>query len=298
MKQWSMADKFKDFDPDSKIEYIIGDVRDQQRLHRVVDGVDYLVHAAATKIVPTAEYNPFECIKTNINGAMNVIEASIEQKVKKIVSLSTDKACNPVNLYGATKLASDKLFLAANLHTLNTETCFSVVRYGNVMGSRGSVIPFFQDKSNSGVLPITDKRMTRFMISIDQAVKLVWHAFEDAVGGEIYVHKIPSIKVTDIAKSINPNAKHEIIGIRPGEKSHEKMVSEEDAASTYEYEWYYKILPTINNWNLDPVRIKQGQKVDPDFIYSSCSNKEWMTIEQLSDFLESNSYRELQDLNL
>tara|TARA_B100000809_G_C15108522_1_gene519667 strand:+ start:73 stop:1089 length:1017 start_codon:yes stop_codon:yes gene_type:complete len=298
MKQWSMAEKFKEFDPDSKIEYIIGDVRDQQRLHRVVDGVDYLVHAAATKIVPTAEYNPFECIKTNINGAMNVIEASIEQKVKKIVSLSTDKACNPVNLYGATKLASDKLFLAANLHTLNTETCFSVVRYGNVMGSRGSVIPFFQDKSNSGVLPITDKRMTRFMISIDQAVKLVWHAFEDAVGGEIYVHKIPSIKVTDIAKSINPNAKHEIIGIRPGEKIHEKMVSEEDAASTYEYEWYYKILPTINNWNLDPVRIKQGQKVDPDFIYSSCSNKEWMTIEQLSDFLESNSYRELQDLNL
>ena len=298
MKQWSMAEKFKEFDPDSKIEYIIGDVRDQQRLHRVVDGVDYLVHAAATKIVPTAEYNPFECIKTNINGAMNVIEASIEQKVKKIVSLSTDKACNPVNLYGATKLASDKLFLAANLHTLNTETCFSVVRYGNVMGSRGSVIPFFQDKSNSGVLPITDKRMTRFMISIDQAVKLVWHAFEDAVGGEIYVHKIPSIKVTDIAKSINPNAKHEIIGIRPGEKIHEVMVSEEDAASTYEYEWYYKILPTINNWNLDPVRIKQGQKVDPDFIYSSCSNKEWMTIEQLSDFLESNSYRELQDLNL
>jgi len=298
MKQWSMAEKFKELDPDSKIEYIIGDVRDQHRLHRVVDGVDYLVHAAATKIVPTAEYNPFECIKTNINGAMNVIEASIEQKVKKIVSLSTDKACNPVNLYGATKLASDKLFLAANLHTLNTETCFSVVRYGNVMGSRGSVIPFFQDKSNSGVLPITDKRMTRFMISIDQAVKLVWHAFEDAVGGEIYVHKIPSIKVTDIAKSINPNAKHEIIGIRPGEKIHEKMVSEEDAASTYEYEWYYKILPTINNWNLDPVRIKQGQKVDPDFIYSSCSNKEWMTIEQLSDFLESNSYRELQDLNL
>jgi len=297
MKQWNMAESFQQFDRDRKIEYVIGDVRDKERLHRVMVDVDFIVHAAATKIVPTAEYNPFECIKTNINGAMNLIEVAIDQKVKKIVALSTDKACNPVNLYGATKLASDKLFIAANLHTLNTDTCFSIVRYGNVMGSRGSVIPFFQEKSNSGVLPITDVRMTRFMISIDQAVKLVWHAFDDAIGGEIYVHKIPSMKVTDVAKTINPNAEHEIIGIRPGEKIHEVMVSEEDSASTYEYEWYYKILPTINNWNLDPVRIKQGEKVDPDFVYSSGSNKEWMTTEQLNDFLESNSYRELQILN-
>ncbi|MBT6440059.1 MAG: UDP-N-acetylglucosamine 4,6-dehydratase (inverting) [Flavobacteriales bacterium] len=297
MKQWNMAESFQQFDRDRKIEYVIGDVRDKERLHRVMVDVDFIVHAAATKIVPTAEYNPFECIKTNINGAMNLIEVAIDQKVKKIVALSTDKACNPVNLYGATKLASDKLFIAANLHTLNTDTCFSIVRYGNVMGSRGSVIPFFQEKSNSGVLPITDVRMTRFMISIDQAVKLVWHAFDDAIGGEIYVHKIPSMKVTDVAKTINPNAEHEIIGIRPGEKIHEVMVSEEDSASTYEYEWYYKILPTINNWNLDPVRIKQGEKVYPDFVYSSGSNKEWMTTEQLNDFLESNSYRELQILN-
>ena len=166
MKQWNMAEKFQEFDPEGKVEYVIGDVRDKERLHRVVDGLDYIVHAAATKIVPTAEYNPFECIKTNINGAMNVIDVAINQKIKKIVALSTDKACNPINLYGATKLASDKLFVAANLHTLNAETTFSVVRYGNVMGSRGSVIPFFQDRANTGTLPITDESMTRFMITI------------------------------------------------------------------------------------------------------------------------------------
>jgi UDP-N-acetylglucosamine 4,6-dehydratase/5-epimerase len=298
MKQWNMAEKFEQIDFDGRIEYVIGDVRDKERLHRVVDGVDYIVHAAATKIVPTAEYNPFECIKTNINGAMNVIDVAINQKIKKIVALSTDKACNPINLYGATKLASDKLFIAANLHTLNSDTCFSVVRYGNVMGSRGSVIPFFQSKSDSGVLPITDKEMTRFMITLEQGVKLVWHALDDALGGEIYVHKIPSMKVTDVAIAINPKARHEIIGIRPGEKIHEVMISEEDSMSTYKYEWYYKILPTINKWHLDNNRIKDGMLVENGFVYSSGNNNEWMTIEQLRSFLDSNEYIELQKLNI
>ena len=266
MKQWDMAEKFQKLDPQGKINYVIGDVRDKERLHRVMSGVDFIVHAAATKIVPTAEYNPFECIKTNVNGAMNVIEVALEQKVKKIVALSTDKACNPINLYGATKLASDKLFIAANLHTLKSETCFSVVRYGNVMGSRGSVIPFFQDCEKTGKLPITDERMTRFMIDIEQGVNLVWHAFKDASGGEIYVHKIPSMKVIDIARAINPNVPQEIIGIRPGEKVHEVMISEEDAMSTYEYDWYYKILPTLNQWHLEPERIKDGRKVEKGFM--------------------------------
>jgi FlaA1/EpsC-like NDP-sugar epimerase len=229
---------------------------------------------------------------------MNVIEVAIEQKVKKIVALSTDKACNPVNLYGATKLASDKLFVAANLHTLNLDTCFSIVRYGNVMGSRGSVIPFFQDKAKTGVLPITNERMTRFMITIEQGVKLVWHAFEDALGGEIYVYKIPSMKVTDIARAINPDASFENIGIRPGEKIHEVMISQEDAMSSYEYDWYYKILPTINKWHHDPERIKGGKKLEDDFIYSSGSNKEWMTIGQLQDFMGSDEYCELQEMNI
>jgi len=298
MKQWSMAEKFQQYNYQNKIDYVIGDVRDKERLHRVADGVDFIVHAAATKIVPTAEYNPFECIKTNINGAMNIIEVAIEQKVKKIVALSTDKACNPINLYGATKLASDKLFVAANLHTQNSDTCFSVVRYGNVLGSRGSVIPFFQERANTKVLPITDKRMTRFMISIKEGVNLVWHAFEDAVGGEIYVHKIPSMKVTDIASAINPEACHEIIGIRPGEKIHEVMISEDDAMSTYEYDWYYKILPMLNQWHLDPKRIKDGGLVDKGFVYSSGENPEWMSINQLSDILISPEYLELQDLNI
>lgn len=298
MKQWNMAEKYQQFDLEGKIEYVIGDVRDKERLHRVIDGVDFIVHAAATKIVPTAEYNPFECIKTNVNGAMNVIEVAIEQKVEKIVALSTDKACNPINLYGATKLASDKLFVAANLHTLNSDTCFSIVRYGNVMGSRGSVIPFFQDKAETGVLPITDERMTRFMITIEQGVRLVWHAFEDALGGEIYVCKIPSMKVTDIARAINPEARHEIIGIRPGEKIHEVMISEEDAMSSCEYDWYYKILPTLKNWHLDPERIMGGEKVESGFIYSSDSNREWMKIEQLQEFLESPQYREIREQNI
>ena len=287
MKQWDMAQKFKD---DSRVRFFIGDVRDKDRLHRALNNVDFVVHAAATKIVPTAEYNPFECIKTNVNGAMNLIDACIDQKVKKVVALSTDKASSPINLYGATKLASDKLFVASNSsYASGHKTSFSVVRYGNVMGSRGSIIPFFISIKNQSELPITDVRMTRFMISLDQGVKLVWQAFDDMIGGEIYVKKIPSIKVTDIAKVIAPKAKHKIIGIRPGEKLHEQMISGDDSYSTYEYTNYYKILPQINDWDNDIKRIKNGLKVSPGFSYCSDNNKEWMTKDQLKKWIDSNT---------
>ncbi len=255
MKQWDMAEKYND---DPRVKFIIGDVRDRHRLSRSLDGIDFVVHAAATKIVPTAEYNPFECVKTNINGAMNLIDSCIDKKIKKVVALSTDKASNPINLYGATKLASDKLFVAGSSHLGFDKTQFSVVRYGNVMGSRGSVIPFFLTKKNSGILPITDRRMTRFMISLEDGVKLVWHAFKDMLGGEIYVKKIPSMKIIDIAKAIAPEAKLKTIGIRPGEKLHEQMIGLEDAPHTYEYKEYFKILPAINNWSKDTNRIKDG----------------------------------------
>ncbi|WP_440633360.1 UDP-N-acetylglucosamine 4,6-dehydratase (inverting) [Candidatus Pelagibacter sp. HIMB1485] len=286
MKQWEMAKKFND---DPRIRFFIGDVRDKERLHRALHSVDYVVHAAATKIVPTAEYNPFECIKTNINGAMNLIDACIDQNVKKVVALSTDKASSPINLYGATKFASDKLFVASNSsYASGHETKFSVVRYGNVMGSRGSVIPFFLSLKNQEVLPITDNRMTRFMISLEQGVELVWHAFKDMLGGEIYVKKIPSMKVTDIAKVIAPKAKHKIIGIRPGEKLHEQMISIEDSYSTYEYLNYYKILPQINDWGKDKLRIKNGKKVPEGFVYSSENNSEWVTKDELKKWLSLN----------
>jgi UDP-N-acetylglucosamine 4,6-dehydratase (inverting) len=285
MKQWEMA---KLFESDDRIRFFIGDVRDKDRLYRALDGVDFVVHAAATKIVPTAEYNPFECVKTNINGAMNVIDASIDKGISKVVALSTDKASSPINLYGATKLASDKLFVAGNSYSGAHPTKFSVVRYGNVMGSRGSVIPFFNEKKVSGTLPITDERMTRFMISLEQGVELVWHAFEDMVGGEVYVKKIPSMKVTDLASAVAPDAKQEIIGIRPGEKLHEQMIGEEDAPSTFEYQDHYKILPVLHNWDHDPSRIKDGKKVQPGFEYNSNNNSEWMTKEQLKSWLEKN----------
>ena len=286
MKQWEMAKLFKG---DERVRFFIGDVRDKDRLHRALHNIDYVVHAAATKIVPTAEYNPFECIKTNINGAMNLIDACIDQKVKKIVALSTDKASSPINLYGATKLASDKLFIASNTsYAGGHETCFSVVRYGNVMGSRGSVIPFFMSLKDQEKLPITDERMTRFMISLNQGVELVWHAFKNMLGGEIYVKKIPSIKVTDIAKVIAPQAKHKIIGIRPGEKLHEQMIGSEDSHSTYEYSNYYKILPQINDWGKDRLRIKGGKKVSEGFVYSSENNSEWMTKSDLKKWINKN----------
>ena len=285
MKQWEMAKLYAD---DNRVRFFIGDVRDRERLYRALTGVDYVVHAAATKIVPTAEYNPFECVKTNINGAMNVIDACIDCKVKGVVALSTDKASSPINLYGATKLASDKLFVAGNAYSGEHGTQFSVVRYGNVMGSRGSVIPFFDQVKTSGTLPITDSRMTRFMISLEEGVELVWHAFDDMIGGEIYVKKIPSMKVTEIASTIAPDAVQKIIGIRPGEKLHEQMIGEEDAPSTYEYEDHYKILPVINGWGDDPLRIKDGKSVSSGFTYNSATNEEWMTREKLQVWLEAN----------
>jgi len=285
MKQWEMAKKFHG---DLRVRFFIGDVRDRERLYRALDGVDYVVHAAATKIVPTAEYNPFECVKTNINGAMNLIDACIDKGVKRVVALSTDKASSPINLYGATKLASDKLFVAGNSYAGGHDTRFGVVRYGNVMGSRGSVIPFFLSIKDTGVLPITDERMTRFMISLEEGVELVWHAFEDMQGGEIYVKKISSMKVTDVALASVPDAKHEIVGIRPGEKLHEQMISAEDAAYTYEYPEHFKILPVINNWSSDPARIKDGVKVPENFVYASDNNKEWMSVSELQAWIAAN----------
>lgn len=283
MKQWEMA---KLFEGDDRLRFFIGDVRDRDRLYRALDGVDYVVHAAATKIVPTAEYNPFECVKTNINGAMHLIDAAIDKGVKGVVALSTDKASSPINLYGATKLASDKLFVSGNSYSGSHETRFSVVRYGNVMGSRGSVIPFFMSIRSKGMLPITDSRMTRFMISLEQGVELVWHAFEDMEGGEIYVKKIPSMKVTDLARVVAPDAGQEVVGIRPGEKLHEQMIGAEDAYYTYEYPEHFKILPAINNWDKDVNRIKDGKKVEEGFVYSSDNNTEWMTDETLKDWID------------
>ncbi len=285
MKQWEMAQRLPE---DKRLNFIIGDVRDKDRLTRALDGIDYVVHAAATKIVPTAEYNPFECVKTNINGAMNLIDACIDKGIKRVVALSTDKASNPINLYGATKLASDKLFVAGNAYAGTHHTRFAVVRYGNVMGSRGSVIPFFMSLAPNGVLPITDPKMTRFMITLEQGVELVWHAFEDMSGGEIYVKKIPSMPIIDIAKAVAPNAKQKIIGIRPGEKIHEQMIGVEDAAHTFAYSNYFKILPMIHNWSTDPQRIKDGVKVPGNFIYNSGTNDEWMSIDDLRIWIEAN----------
>lgn len=288
MKQWDMAKKFQG---DPRVRFFIGDVRDRKRLYRALDGVDYVVHAAATKIVPTAEYNPFECVKTNINGAMNLIDACIDKGIKRVVALSTDKASSPVNLYGATKLASDKLFVAGNSYAGGHDTRFAVVRYGNVMGSRGSVIPFFLSIRDKGVLPVTDERMTRFMISLEQGVELVWHAFDDMVGGEIYVKKIPSMKVTELAKAVAPEAKVEFVGIRPGEKLHEQMISPEDSFYTYEYPEHYKILPAIHNWDTTTERIKDGTKVPEGFEYSSDNNPEWMSVAELQAWIAANQHK-------
>jgi len=283
MKQWEMA---KLFEGDTRVRFFIGDVRDRDRLYRAVDGVDYVVHAAATKIVPTAEYNPFEAVKTNILGAMNLIDACIDKGVKKVVALSTDKASSPINLYGATKLASDKLFVAGNAYAGSKDTRFAVVRYGNVMGSRGSVLPFFRDAAAKGApLPITDERMTRFMITLEQGVALVWRAFEDMVGGEIYVQKIPSMTITDIAEAVAPGHPTEVVGIRPGEKLHEQMIGSEDAPNTYAYDEYFKILPTINTWSPATDMVKGGAKVAEDFLYTSDQNAQWMSVAELQAWL-------------
>jgi len=286
MKQWEMAKIFKD---DPRVRFLIGDVRDKDRLYRALDGIDFVVHAAATKIVPTAEYDPFECVKTNVIGAMNLIDACIDKGVKRIVALSTDKASSPANLYGATKLTSDRLFVSGNSYSGAHNTKFSVVRYGNVMGSRGSVIPFFMSLAKGEVFPITDNRMTRFMISLEDGVGLIWHAFEDMKGGEIYVKKIPSMKVTDLALAVDENTEQKEVGIRSGEKLHEQMIGQEDALYTYEYSDHFKILPSINNWSQDPERIGKGVKVKPDFLYCSDNNKEWMKISELKDWIKKNT---------
>jgi UDP-N-acetylglucosamine 4,6-dehydratase/5-epimerase len=284
MKQWEMAKKFEN----TCVRFFIGDVRDKDRMYRALADVDYVVHAAATKIVPTAEYNPFEAVKTNINGAMNVIDACIDQNVKGVVALSTDKASSPINLYGATKLVSDKLFIAANNYAGKNRTRFSVVRYGNVMGSRGSVIPFFWSLRDHETLPITDKRMTRFMLTLEEGIELVKLAFSDMHGGEIYVKKIPSMNIEDIARAVNSNAVLKHVGVRPGEKIHEQMISVEDAPFTYEYDNYYKILPQLIDWDIASNRVKNGQLVPKDFSYSSETNSHWMDIPTLKRWITNN----------
>jgi UDP-N-acetylglucosamine 4,6-dehydratase (inverting) len=284
MKQWEMA---RQFAADKRVRFFIGDVRDADRLTRALDGIDYAVHAAALKIVPTAEYNPFECVKTNIIGAMNLIDVCINRGVKRVVALSTDKASAPINLYGATKLVSDKLFVAGNAYAGGHDTRFAVVRYGNVMGSRGSVIPLFMSLAGQGPLPVTDPQMTRFMVKLEQGVELVWHAFDDMEGGEIYVRKAPSMKVVDIARAIDPKAEPHIVGIRPGEKLHEQMITAEDAPYTYEYDTYYKIVPAINSWGNES-RVKSGRKVPADFVYTSDTNPEWISVETLRVWIEAN----------
>ncbi len=286
MKQWDMAKKYQD---DTRVRFFIGDVRDKERLKRATVGVDIVVHAAATKIVPTAEYNPFEAIKTNINGAMNLVDVCIDNGVEKVVALSTDKASSPVNLYGATKLVSDKLFVAGNNYSGSSPTRFSVVRYGNVMGSRGSVIPFFLSRKGLGSLPITDLEMTRFMITLEEGVSLVWTALEDMKGGEIYVKKIPSMKVTDIAAAIDPSATQDVVGIRPGEKIHEQMIGPEDALNTYDCGEHFVILPQTETPGRPKSSMVESSRVAPGFTYSSDTNSEWMTRLQLTEWLDKNT---------
>ena len=283
MKQWEMA---KAYTNDSRVRFFLGDVRDKERLYRAMDGIDYVVHAAALKIIPIAEYNPFEYIKTNINGAMNVIDACLDVGVKRCIALSTDKASSPVNLYGATKLAAEKLFVAANSYSGVSKCRFSIVRYGNVMGSRGSVIPYFLSLKNGAELPITDTRMTRFMIKLEQAVDLVFHAFSDMSGGEIYIRKVPSMNILDIAKACVPNSKHTIIGVRPGEKLNEQLVGEDESSFTYEYKDYFKILPSIDALNSSSD--ENGKIVENGFKYTSDLNDSWMEINELSDWIEDN----------
>ena len=285
-KQFVMAQEF----PHEKypaVRFFIGDVRDKDRLVRAFQGVDYVIHAAAMKHVHLAEYNPSECIKTNVNGAENVIHASLETKVSRVVALSTDKACAPINLYGATKLTSDKLFVAANNIKGWSDIKFSVVRYGNVMGSNGSVIPFFMNKRKEGFLPITDPSMTRFNIPLEGGVDMVLYALDNAWGGEIFVPKISSYKIGDVAKAIAPNIEHKIIGIRPGEKIHEEMITHSDSFNTYDMGKYYAILPTIPNWSVDKyVSEFSATKVEEGFEYNSNENTEWETPESLRELIK------------
>jgi len=281
LKQYEMAQVFKPSEHPS-LRYFIGDVRDRDRLYRAMEGIDTVVHAAALKHVPVAEYNPFEAVKTNILGAQNVIECAIDRGAHKVVALSTDKAAAPINLYGATKLCSDKLFVAANNFKGSHDIRFSVVRYGNVMGSRGSVIPFFLQKRAEGVLPITDERMTRFNICIGEGVELVMFALEHMWGGEIYVPKIPSYKITDVAEAVCPTCRTEFVGIRPGEKLHEEMITETDALSTLEFEDYFVIMPSTRPWKVEEYAEEFGGSMcPPEFSYNSGRNTEWLSVEDL-----------------
>ena len=285
MKQFEMEQDF----PRQKhpqIRYFIGDVRDPQRIHRAIEGIDIVIHAAALKQVPAAEYNPFECIKTNVLGAQNVIDACLDADVKQVVALSTDKAAAPINLYGATKLCSDKLFVAANNFKGKRDIKFSVVRYGNVMGSRGSVIPFFLKKKREGVLPITDERMTRFNITLKDGVSLVLKSLDVMWGGEIFVPKIPSYRIMDVAKAVDSGCRIEIVGIRPGEKLHEEMITATDALNTIEFKDYYVILPSLQLWNTERWKTQcEGRSCPEGFAYNSGSNSEWLSVEQLRELI-------------
>jgi len=275
LKQFEMSQEFND----KCMRYFIGDIRDKERLHRAFHGVDYVIHAAALKQVPACEYNPFEAVRTNVIGAQNIIDVAIDQGVSKVIALSTDKAANPINLYGATKLCSDKLFIAGNAYSGKAKTRFSVVRYGNVVGSRGSVIPFFVKKKQSGKIPITDKRMTRFWITLEQGVKFVIKSLELMHGGEIFVPKIPSMNIMDLAKAIAPNCEFEFVGIRPGEKLHEVMIPKDDARRTLEFDDFYVVQPDFHWW--DNNNWKSGKSLSEGFKYASDKNTKWLTVEDL-----------------
>lgn len=284
-KQFIMANKFKEYG--KKLRFFIGDIRDKERLYRAFEGIDYVVHAAALKQVPACEYNPIEAVKTNINGAMNIVDAALDCGVKRVVALSTDKAVNPINLYGGTKLVSDKLFIAANAYSGMKDVCFSIVRYGNVAGSRGSVIPFFRNIIQNGgkELPITDYRMSRFWISLDEGVQLVIKALEEAKGGETFISKIPSFKITDLAQAILPGCEMPEVGIREGEKLHEVMVTKEDSMNTYEYEKHFIVYPHFDWWNTDRIQ-PGGKKIEAGFEYSSGTNTQWLSVEDLKERLK------------
>ena len=285
-KQYQMAFEY----PENEypmIRFFIGDVRDFERLKRACSGIDYIIHAAAMKHVHIAEYNPDECVKTNIGGAENVIRASLETGVHKVVALSTDKACAPINLYGATKLTSDKLFIAANNIKGNRDLVFSVVRYGNVMGSNGSVMPFFMKKRIEGYLPITDKNMTRFNISLKEGVEMVLHALETAWGGELFVPKIPSYRITDVAEAIAPGCEQKVVGIRPGEKVHEEMITASDSFTTYDLGKYFVILPQRTAWKLEEfITHFNAKKVKEGFNYNSGENEEWLSVNDIRDLIK------------
>ena len=281
LKQAQMRVEFGD---NPKLRFFIGDVRDKERLYRAFDGVDIVIHAAALKRVPECEYNPFEAVKTNVIGAQNIIDVAIDRGVSKIVALSTDKAVNPINLYGATKLCSDKLFIAGNSYVGGKDTRFAVVRYGNVVGSRGSVVPLFLKLKDTGKLPITDPRMTRFWITLEEGVEMVFTALEKMQGGEIFVPKIPSMKVTDLAEAIAPDCEIEIVGIRPGEKLHESLITGSDARHTLEFENYYIIQPEFSWWKLG--NHKDGKPLTDDFEYTSDKNEEWLTVDEMREMLK------------